>query len=115
MKLGTLVFLLLIASGSYLAFAYLPPWMAYRAMNDQMVEQARKAAVLSDDEIADRLYAVVKEWGLPVTRDAIVVTRRENHVSIRTQWDVTIHHFGLYDHRLHFAPAADEMIMPVGR
>ncbi|MEW6324317.1 MAG: hypothetical protein AB1515_02915 [Nitrospirota bacterium] len=111
-KLGTLVFLLLIAGGIYLAFAYIPPWMAYRALKDQMIEQTRESAILPDEEIRERLAIIARSWELPLTAEDFVVTRTDGRLSIAAQWDVTIHHFGLYDHRLRFAPTSEEMVLP---
>jgi hypothetical protein len=115
MRLGTMIFLLLIIGGAYLVYVYLPPWIAYRALEDQMAEQAREARILPNEEIAARVWAVVKEWEIPVSQDDIVITRTDNRLYIRAQWDITIRHFGLYEHRLHFEPAVDEMILPIDR
>ncbi len=115
MKLGTLIFLLLVGGGVYTAFAYIPPWMAYRAIRDQMVEQAREAAVVRDEEIVDRIVIVANSWEVPLTEEDIVLTRSDGRLSMATEWDITIHHFGVYDHQLHFAPAVDEFIVRVAR
>ncbi len=113
--MGTLIFLLLIAGGVYLAFNYIPPWIAYRAIRDQMLDQARTATLLTDQQIAAQVMVVAKEWEIPLTEQNVAVTRTENRLTIRAEWDVTINHFGLYSHRVHFAPAVDEMILPIGR
>jgi len=113
--MGTLIFLLLIAGGAYLAFSYVPPWIAYRAIQDQMLDQARNATLLTDQQIAVQITVVAKEWEVPLTERDVTVTRTENRLAIRAEWDVTINHFGLFPHRVHFAPAVDEMILPIAR
>jgi hypothetical protein len=114
--LGTFLFLFLIAGAIYLTLLYLPPWMAYRAMLDQIQEQAGTAAITSDNEIMTRLMATAREWEIPVTEDQIELKRTDTRVSISTQWDVTINLFGgQYQHILHFAPSTEAMVLPARR
>jgi hypothetical protein len=80
-----------------------------------MLDQARTAALLPEQEIAERILVVAREWDVPLTAGDMVITRTENRLAIRAEWDVTVNHFGLYAHRVHFAPAVEEMILPVGR
>lgn len=86
--------------------------MAYRTIEDQLIEQARNSAMLSDDEIRERIAIVAREWGVPIAAEDVSVTRNNERVAVAAQWDVLIRHFGLYDHRLHFAAAADELALP---
>ena len=69
LQIGTVVFLLLIAGGIYSAFVYIPPWMAYRALQDRMVDLAHESATISDAEIVNRLVIETRAWNLPVPCD----------------------------------------------
>jgi hypothetical protein len=105
---GTFLFLFLTAGAVYLTLHYAPPWMAYRAMLEVIQEQVGAAAVASDDEISDRIMATAKEWGVPITKDQIEITRTDTGMSISTQWNVTINLFGgRYQQVLHFAPSTE--------
>jgi len=113
---GTFFFLFLIAGSIYLALLYLPPWIAYYAMFDQIREQAGTSARVSDEEIVNRIMATAKEWEVPITPEQIEVNRTDTRVLITAQWDVTINLFGgQYQHVLHFAPSAGTLVMPPAR
>jgi type III secretion system FlhB-like substrate exporter len=115
-KPGTLVFLLLIAVVIYTAYGFLPPWMAYRAMKEQMQDQARTVSVIPDEEIVERVYATAKEWSVPIKKDEILVKRTESHLTIATRWEVAVDIFGgLYQYPLVFAPEVDELLLPISR
>jgi hypothetical protein len=114
--LSTFIFLFLVSGAVYLTLLYVPPWMAYRAMQEVILEQAGAAAVSSDEEIIDRIMATAQEWKVPITKDQIEITRTDTRMSISTQWDVTINLFGgQYRHVLHFAPSTKTMMVPPAR
>jgi len=115
-SIQTFLFLFLVAGTVYLILLYLPPWMAYRAMLDQIRDQAATADISSDHEIMTRLMATAREWEIPVTEDQIEIKRTDIKVFIGTQWDVTIDLLaGQYQHVLHFAPSTETMVMPASR
>jgi hypothetical protein len=103
---GTILFLCLAAGAVYLALAYVPPWMSYRAMQEVIQEESGGGDVSSDDQISDRIMATAKEWGVPITREQIVITRTDGRISISTEWDVPISLFGgRFRQVLHYAPS----------
>lgn len=107
---GTLLFLCLTAGAIYLTLHYVPPWMAYRAMQEALQEQVGAAAVTSDDEISDHIMATAEAWKVPITKDQIEITRTDAGISISTQWNVTIVLFGgRFRQVLHFAPSTGTM------
>jgi hypothetical protein len=114
--IGTFLLLFLVACAVYLTLLYLPPWMAYRAMLDEIRAQAGTAAITSDQEIMTRLMTTAREWEIPVTEDQIELNRVGTRVSISMQWDVTIDLLGgQYQHVLHFAPSTGTTAMPARR
>jgi hypothetical protein len=113
---GTILFLSLTAGAAYLTLLYVPPWMAYRAMLAEIQVQAGSAALVDNDEILTRIMATAKEWGVPITKDQIEITRTDAGMSISTQWNVTINLFGgRYQQVLHFAPSTERPVAPVSR
>jgi len=114
--LSTFIFLFLVAGAVYLTLLYVPPWMAYRAIQEVIQEQVGAAAVSSDDEVSDRIMATAKEWEVPITKDQIEITRTDARISISTQWNVTVNLFGgQYQHVLHFAPSTESPVVPTAR
>ncbi len=86
-RLGALIFLLLLASGVYLTTKYVPPYWTYLSMQDPVREAAMGALMPGGEERArDELIRRAKEQGLKLTQDNIVFTREGPLLVLRVTW-----------------------------
>ncbi len=82
-----MIFLLLLASGIYLATKYIPPYWTYLSMQDP-VREAAMAAVMPGGEARAReeLTRRAKEQGLKLTENNIIFIREGPMLVLRVTW-----------------------------
>lgn len=107
-KLGTFLFLLIIAGIIYLAVYFFPPWLDYFTFKSVMAEKAKDGGALSTEETLKDLKASAKELKIPLKEDAIRISRQETGMSIAADWDVEITLVGDLGFTLHFSPHVTE-------
>jgi hypothetical protein len=102
-RLGTLVALLVLASGIYLGAKFIPPYWAYLSMLDPVKEAAMSVTARgSDDErIRTNLIAKAKQLDVELDEENVEIVRNGNVVLVRVAWEVPID-LPRYRHTLRF-------------
>ncbi len=90
-RFGTMVGLLVLAITIYLGFKVVPVMIRSYEFRDYLEEQARFAALRSDDdEVRDRVLRKARELELPVNGRDIRVNRGSNRFDINVKYTVPI-------------------------
>lgn len=103
-RLGFLLFLLLLVGGFYLATLYGPAYWTYLSMFDPVQEAANTAASRSGGEEKARrqLLERARAEGLELDEEAVQIVREEVEVVVRVSWTVPIN-LPRYPQTLHFS------------
>lgn len=85
--LGALLFLLLVATGIYLAVKFAPPYWTYLSLQDP-VKEAAMAAVgpNGEDKARAELLRRVREAGLDLADEDIQFIREGSQLVVRISW-----------------------------
>jgi len=100
----TAVFVLVI----YAAMKIVPAYVTEYQLTDNMQEQARFAVVnrYTEDQIRDKIWAVMKDLEIPAKREDIKVSATNSLVRISLDYtvpvDLLVYHFDL-----HFTPSSE--------
>jgi len=100
----TAVFVLVI----YAAVKIVPAYVTEYQLTDNMQEQARFAVVnrYTEDQIRDKIWAVMKDLEIPAKREDIKVSATNSLVRISLDYtvpvDLLVYHFDL-----HFTPSSE--------
>ncbi len=103
MRLGTAIWLLVLAGVVYLGVKLIPPYWDYLLMLEPVKEAAMAAATpgRSEDRVRADLMAKAKEVGLEFTDENVQILRQGNFVVVRATWEVPVD-FPRYRYVLHF-------------
>jgi hypothetical protein len=103
MRLGTMVWLLILAGVVYLGVKLIPPYWDYLLMLEPVKEAAMAAATpgRSEDRVRAELMAKAKEVGLDLAEENVQILRQGNFVVVRATWEVPVD-FPRYRYVLHF-------------
>ena len=86
-RLGALLFLLLVAAGIYLAIKFVPPYWTYLSLQDPVKEAAMAAVTQSgEDKARADLIRRAREEGLNLGEDDIQFTREGPQLVVRISW-----------------------------
>ena len=102
-RLGVVLFLLVVASGGYLCTKFAPPYWTYFSLQDPVKEAAMMAATRPQDEAKLRtgLIERAREEGLSLTDEDIEFIRDGPTLAVRVRWIVPVD-LPRYRHTLHF-------------
>jgi hypothetical protein len=86
-RLGALLFILVVVAGIYLAIKFIPPYWTYLSMKDP-VKEAAMAILSATDEKSVRadLIRRAKQQGLAIDDENIEITREGTMLVIRVTW-----------------------------
>lgn len=103
MRLGVLLFVLVVAGGIFLASKFVPPYWAYLSLKDPVKEAALALVSRQEDEGKVRAGILQRagELGLPLTDDNIEITQEGSAQILRVTWTVPID-LPRYHYTLHF-------------
>jgi len=92
MRLGTLLWLLVLAGGVYLGIKFIPPYWEYLLMLEPVKEAALAAATpgRTEDRVRAELLAKAKEVGVELNEDNVQIVRQGNFVVVRVAWEVPV-------------------------
>jgi hypothetical protein len=101
-RLGTLIWLMLLVGGVYLGVKFAPPYWDYLSMLDPVKEAAMAAAVPGREEQARaELIARAKKLGLILDEESVAIVRSPGGVRVRAEWNAPVV-LPRYRHILHF-------------
>ena len=108
-RLLSLLILLGVSSSIYIGFHYVPHLMAHHAMKDFMLDQAKVAQLIDNEEIRRHLVAEAREWDLPLEADDFFIMRHSDKMLISATWEVSFVLLdGWYRHTMVFHPEIEE-------
>ena len=86
-RLGVLVFILVVVAGVYLGTKFIPPYWTYLSMKDP-VKEATMAILSATDERSVRadLIRRAKQQGLTIEDENIDITRDGGMLVVRVSW-----------------------------
>ena len=101
-RLGVVLFILVVAAGIYLATKFVPPYWTYLSMQDP-VKEAAVAVVTSSDEPRARaeLMRRAGDEGLALDENNIAIAREEGMLVVRVTWVAPVE-LPQYRYNLHF-------------
>ncbi len=90
-RLGALLFILVVAGGLYLAVKLVPPYWIYLSMQDPVKEAAMAMATHGDEARARaELIFRAKEQGLALEEENIEINRDGPMLVIRVSWVASV-------------------------
>jgi hypothetical protein len=102
-SLGCLFTLLVFVALAYFGVNVGEVYLRYYRFRDSMAQTARFARQLSDDDIRSRLRLAADTLGLPESAHRVQVRRRDNQVTISTEYYDRVEMPG-YVREIHFQP-----------
>jgi len=101
-RLGVVLFILVVVAGVYLAGKFIPPFWAYLSMQDP-VKEAALAAIMSrgEEKAKADLMRRAQAAGVPLDEKNIIITREEGMLVVRISWVTTVE-LPWYDFPLRF-------------
>ena len=101
-RLGVVLFILVVAAGIYLAIKFVPPYWSYLSMQDP-VKEAAMAVVTSTDEARAKAELIrrAKNEGLALDENNIEIAREEGMLVVRVTWVEPVE-LPQYRYNLHF-------------
>ncbi len=102
-RLGVLLFILVVVAGIYVVILYIPPYWTYLSMQDPVKEAAVTAVTARNGEAVARedLLRKARELGLRLEDENIEITRVGQELVIRVTWVESVDLLR-YRHDLHF-------------
>ncbi len=99
-KWGSIILLLIILGGLYLAYKLVPIKMAYYKFEDTMQEQAKFASGrhVDPDGMRGTLMKNAKELEIPIREEDIVINWTTNHITVTATWTVDVDLLGYIKH-----------------
>ncbi len=85
-KLTLLVFGVLIAAGTFVAYHVMPFYYYYFELEQQMQQLTRVANIYSDKELRDKLATHMKRMEIPASVDEVKIERTGDYVRIGLQY-----------------------------
>lgn len=92
-RIAVLLYILVAAAVVYGVIKTVPPYMDFYAMDDEVAQQIHLSTINSDDVIMADLTSKVKELGLPVRPEDIILEHGPDGLEIRMRW-VTVVDYG---------------------
>ena len=90
-RLGTLIWLLLLAGGVYLGVKFVPPYWDYLSMLEPVKEAAMAAAVPGREErVRTELIARARGVGVELAEEDVEIFRNGNMVGVRVAWKAPV-------------------------
>jgi len=93
--------LLILGILAYSGFQFAKPYYRYLAFQSDAKEIAR-TAIESEEKVKDRVFERAMELKIPIGREDLEVTRKENVLRIKTSWFEVVDIFGVYKKTLTF-------------
>lgn len=95
-NVGFLLFLLLVASGIYLATNFIPPYWNYYSMRDRTREAILTTAGPGgkDQEALDMIVGRARELQIPLREEDIRIVRTSDRMTIFYAWEIVVTVFG---------------------
>jgi hypothetical protein len=92
LKVSTVIVLMIMLSGAFLAFKALPPMITNFEFQDDMDRQARFSVYSSADadSVRAKVLARARVLGLPVTPNQVDVHKSYDQVTIHVKYDVPV-------------------------
>ena len=103
MRLGAVLFILVVGAGIYVAILFIPPYWTYLSMQDPVKEAALTAVTARNGEAAARadLRRKSGELGLRLEDENIEIAREGQELVVRVTWVEPVD-LPRYRHNLHF-------------
>ena len=91
-RLKAFIYTAILAIGIFLAFKFVPLYVAEYELKDKMEEQARFAIVnrYSEDQIRDNIFRVIQDLDIPAKRDDIKVANTNHGIAISVVYTVPV-------------------------
>lgn len=97
-RVGCLLFLVLLALGAYVAVLYTGSEYDFRSLRGEAQRQAGLAAQMTDQEILGELQRRARELGLPEQAERIEIRRTPgNRIQITGHWSDTLRFFNRWE------------------
>lgn len=86
-RLGALLFILVVVAGIYLGVKFIPPYWTYLSMKDPVKEAAMAILSATDEKTARAdLIRRAKQQGLTLEDDNVDIARDANMLVVRVTW-----------------------------
>jgi hypothetical protein len=107
-KLKAILVLVVLVFAIYCAVKIVPSYVSNYELSDKMQEQARFAIVnrYTEEQIREKIFKVVQELDIPVTRESIKVVSNNSIVKISMEYSVPVDLL-VYRTELHFSPSSE--------
>jgi len=107
-KLKAVVVTVVLVFAIYCAVKIVPSYVSNYELSDKMQEQARFAIVnrYTEEQIREKIFKVVQELDIPVTRESIKVVSNNSIVKISMEYSVPVDLL-VYRTELHFSPSSE--------
>ncbi|MEE9543260.1 MAG: hypothetical protein V3V95_05710 [Thermodesulfobacteriota bacterium] len=102
MKRSSIIWLLILVAIAYGGYKLIPMYYRHQMMTYEVDGQVKVAHRYDEDEIKDTLLEKVKEWGMPIKPDNILVDRRETNIIITVNYHVDIEFLNRFTRRFYF-------------
>ena len=102
-RLGFLLWLVVLAGGGYLGVKYVPPYWQYLSMLEPVKDAAIEAGTPGgkEERIRADLIGKARQLGLELTDENVEIFRTANNVVIRVAWEYPVD-LPRYRHTLRF-------------
>ncbi|MCX5858304.1 MAG: hypothetical protein NT056_00165 [Proteobacteria bacterium] len=120
LKRGTWIFLFFLLLVAFAGLKFGPPYIRYIQFNYLLHNEASDALRLTNEEIRHDILTKIEELNLPIDPDNVVfieqkknglenepyvlLERGKDYFSITSEYQVTVHLVGKYEHVLNFSP-----------
>ncbi len=103
-RLGVLLFLLVVGTGAYVATKLIPPYWTYLSLMDPVKEAALSVGMRQggEEQARAQLLAAAKEQGLELAADDVEFTRGPEGMTVRVSWVAPVE-LPRYRYDLHFS------------
>jgi hypothetical protein len=107
-RFKAILVLVVVLFGIYAAVKIVPSYVSNYELSDKMQEQARFAVVnrYTEEQIREKIFKVVQELDIPVSRESIKVVSNLSIVKISMDYTVPVDLL-FYHTELHFSPSSE--------
>jgi len=90
-KISTLLYLLIATLVIYVVIKVVPPYRAYYAMEDEIAQQMQLSEINNQEVILNDIYQKAQELELPIQKEDISITKRDDGgLELTLHWDVEV-------------------------
>jgi len=99
--------LLILAGLIYSGIQFGIPYYRYSAFKDEAKELAR-VGLGNPEKVKTDVYEAAKTLKIPLDREDILVTKRDERIRVQASWSVTVDLLGLYQREINFNVDVEE-------